>query len=488
MTRLERLRKQLADLEAQQENLRTSILALADVDGDLTPEQDEQYRSANTEFDVLPEQLEAVRTEITALERVASTPARATEPVGLTVHVPNTEDSLRFGAEFQAPQAVMDTARRALDKGVIELADKYRSSAHGVLSGVHGDPAAVARHLIATGREAYRTAFSKMFQAAMRNQPVMGLSADEVQAVEHVRASSLTDAAGGFAVPFTLDPTIILTGAHDGAASPFRRIARVVQTTTDSWNGVTSAGVSASWDDEVEEVSDDAPTLAQPSIPVNRLRVFVPFSMDIQGDWATMESDLRSMISIAKDDKEAAAFIAATAVAKAPTGLIFSLDGTDSELSPAVAETFAYGDISKPMDELAARHAANGTWLAHVSTFNKIKALAAATGDTSIWSHTDAAAPALLLGRPALQEPGMRGFKDVDADETEDNFILLFGDFRKYVIADRVGLSVELVPHLFGTAANRPNGQRGLFAWARVGGEVVDTDAFRVLNVATTAA
>jgi predicted phage gp36 major capsid-like protein len=41
----------------------------------------------------------------------------------------------------------------------------------------------------------------------------------------------------------------------------------VVQIATDSWNGVTSAGVTAHWLDEAAEVSDDSPSLAQPHIP-----------------------------------------------------------------------------------------------------------------------------------------------------------------------------------------------------------------------------
>ena len=37
-------------------------------------------------------------------------------------------------------------------------------------------------------------------------------------------------------------------------------------------------------------------------------------------------------------------------------------------------------------------------------------------------------------------------------------------DFENYVIADRLGMTVEFIPHLFGTANQRPTGQRGLLA------------------------
>jgi HK97 family phage major capsid protein len=49
-----------------------------------------------------------------------------------------------------------------------------------------------------------------------------------------------------------------------------------------------------------------------------------------------------------------------------------------------------------------------------------------------------------------------------------------------YTIVDRVGMQVELIPHLFG-ANRQPTGQRGLYAFARVGGGVVNENAIRRL-------
>jgi hypothetical protein len=46
---------------------------------------------------------------------------------------------------------------------------------------------------------------------------------------------SLTGGNGGYLVPFTLDPTIVLNNA--GAANPFRQISRIATTATNSWNG-----------------------------------------------------------------------------------------------------------------------------------------------------------------------------------------------------------------------------------------------------------
>lgn len=66
------------------------------------------------------------------------------------------------------------------------------------------------------------------------------------------------------------------------------------------------------------------------------------------------------------------------------------------------------------------------------------------------------------------------------------DYVLLYGDFTNFVIVDRVGTTMELVPHLFG-ANQRPTGQRGALLWFRTGSDVVIPNAFRLLDVPTTA-
>ena len=66
-----------------------------------------------------------------------------------------------------------------------------------------------------------------------------------------------------------------------------RQISGVAQTVTDTWQGVTSAGVAAEWTDEAEEVADASPTLGSSSIP------FVPFSFEVQGDAVNFMSEPR---------------------------------------------------------------------------------------------------------------------------------------------------------------------------------------------------
>ncbi len=60
--------------------------------------------------------------------------------------------------------------------------------------------------------------------------------------------------------------------------------------------------------------------------------------------------------------------------------------------------------------------------------------------------------------------------------------MLVVGDFRNYLVAQRAGMSVEQIPMLFSTTTNLPDGRRGWFAWARVGADSVSDNAFRLLQ------
>jgi HK97 family phage major capsid protein len=380
---------------------------------------------------------------------------------------------LRYGAPASE---VRDRARAVID-GVGGLRDDHREQAERVMGATDRD-GAVARHIVTTGSPEYRSAFIKALSGEGDTWTV-----SEKAAVSAVRAASLTGNAGGFAVPFTLDTTIIDTGAH--STNPFRQISRVVQTTTNSWNGVSSAGVTASWDGEAAEVSDDAPTLAQQPIPVFKGAAFVPFSVEVGMDWAGMESDIRVMIQRAKDDLEGAAFVSGNGTT-APQGVTTALDGTASEIAPVTAETFAVADVYKLESSLEARYGARASFVAHKVWYNAIRQFDTA-GGSHLWDHIGAGRPSQLLGYNAYESSDMDNVLP-NAAATADNFGILLGDFSEgYVIADRIGLSVELVPHLFATANNRPSGQRGFYAFWRTGAKVVNINAIKMLSIPTAA-
>lgn len=159
----------------------------------------------------------------------------------------------------------VDTARRRIDALVKSeaLPDHAGGAAERLLTQSKGHEQALAvRWALASSHDAYMGAFCKLLADPQRGHMLWsGAEQAAYVKVAHVaaelKAMSLTDANGGFLVPFTLDPAILLTS--DGSFNPLRQISRVVQTVTDQWQGVTSAGVTAEWLAEAAEAADASP-------------------------------------------------------------------------------------------------------------------------------------------------------------------------------------------------------------------------------------
>lgn len=353
--------------------------------------------------------------------------------------------------------------------------DNVRQAATEIIERYDTVDSKLARHALVTSSPAYLRAWSKM----ARNQQHQ-LTADETRALneaEQFRAMSLTDSAGGYLVPFQLDPTVIITAS--GSRNDIRQVARSVVATGDTWNGVSSGSVSWSWDTEGSQVSDDATTFAQPSIPIYKAAGFVPISIEALADEANVTAEVAKLLAFGKDELDAAAFATGSG-SNQPTGIVTALVASSPSVikASATTDTFALADVYALQGALPARYRANATWLANNLIYNKIRQFDTAGGN-GLWAQLGDGRPSVLLGRDALEAEGMDGVIDGSAD----NYTLIFGDFSNYVIADRVGMTVEFIPHLFSTSNNRPTGQRGWYAYSRVGADSVNDGAFRILNV-----
>lgn len=350
--------------------------------------------------------------------------------------------------------------------------DRIRAAGTSIIEQWDDSDARIARMVLATSSPEYLRAWSKL----ARGKGHM-LTPEEQSAVE--RAMSLTDTAGGYLVPFQLDPTVIITA--DGSRNQIRQVARQVVATGDVWNGVSSGAVEWSWDAEETEVSDDSTAFGQPSIPVHKAAGFVPISIEALEDEANVTAEVGRLLSFGRDSLEAAAFTTGTGSGQ-PTGIVTALAGTSSEVAPATAEQFKAADVYAVDSALPARHRAGASWLANRGIYNLIRQFDTA-GGAQMWERIGADVPPQLIGRPALEAENMAsGF---DPAVTAANYLLVYGDFMNYVIADRVGMQVEFIPHLMGNT-NRPTGQRGWYAYYRVGADSVLDGAFRMLNVATS--
>jgi HK97 family phage major capsid protein len=368
-----------------------------------------------------------------------------------------------------------DNAIRAVDQMHFphEQANREHCQAHierlmNKFSEHKGDRQSFARHILATGSPTYRRAFGKVVTGN-----IMGLTQDEQ------RAMALANASGGYAVPVTLDPTIIPTS--NGVVNPWRAISRVEQITgSNTWNGVSAGAVVASRDAEFEEVSDDSPTLAQPTATVTKADVFIPFSLEIGQDWGSFESEMATLIQDAKDTEEATAFATGAGTGVNPQGVLTGATATVAAGTAAFTVAHAYALL----EALAPRFRPNAVFVANLVQYNRIRQLDTG-GGASIWVQNltqgignDASGNigATFLGRPAYESSVMSSVLTATAK------LMIFGDFRRYfLIVDRIGLTVEVVPHIFGATNQRPIGSRGMFAYWRNTSRVLSTAAFKTL-------
>jgi HK97 family phage major capsid protein len=333
----------------------------------------------------------------------------------------------------------------------------------------------LSEHVIVTSDRAYFRAFSKLY-----NDPLTGAmlwtpeERDAVRRVKDFEQRSMvlgTPSAGGFLVPYELDPNIILTASY---RDPLREISRVVTTAYNEKRFVTSAGATSSWDPEETEVSDDSPVLAQPTVTCKKSQTFVPVSIELYED-----SDIAEQIGkVFADSKAAHESLSFTlSQTNGPVGLISAIiaAGGGSVLATAT-NALASADPYNNLSALPARWRQNAKFMAHASIINGFRQLPKAANIQE--SLVDDSGPIpRMVGVPVYENSNMDGTFNASAAD----YMLISGDFQQYVIVDRIGAYLELVPHLFG-AAGRPKGQRGFYQHWRVGADVLVPGAFVLSN------
>jgi HK97 family phage major capsid protein len=335
-------------------------------------------------------------------------------------------------------------------------------------------PGEVARRILTTGSPVYRSAFWK----SVAQQPLSG---------EEQRALSIgvPAAAAGLAIPFTLDPTLIPTS--NSVVNPARALARIVSISgSNTWNGVSSGAIAATRQVEAAAVTDASPTIVAPTATVTAARAWVPFSVELQEDWGALESEMAKLFADAKDDDEGAQFVTGVGTTVFPQGFV---TGTTATSAAATGLTVTAANVYALEAALAPRFRNNEQFVANRGIWNVIRGIDTA-GGAALWlyisqglvtqSPTPGNTGATILGRGAWEASAMQ------ATVVNATKIMIVGDFNYFLIVDRIGMNVELVPTVFGAAqGNLPTLQRGLLAYWRNTSKVLSASAFVAMTGTT---
>lgn len=463
--RLERLRAQRDEAEARLRALHEEI-----GEADATEEQVARWEKAEAEIRTLREQIEQAERQ----QRMQEARARYG-----SVNVSINDNPFDGDLRMLPSREVRDRAMRVMEDRETggHLRDDQKAHIERLLrsrsQNMDGD--VLGRLLLATENKHYRSAFQKV--AAGRSN----FTAQEVEAIEQVRmvkrAMALSpDSAGGFAVPVLIDPTVILTAQE--SPNDILRLARVETITTDEWHGVTSAGMTWKFDAEGAPATNNAPSIDQPAVKAHRADGFIPFTIEVGMDWPGFAEEMATLLAEGYSELLAEKLTTGTG-SNQPTGLVTKLNASTNPIVKVTVGTggqIAPADVYKVWDALPIkyRRRAAAAWLSSTSVQNAIRQLGTLDPNFTI-NLTEEAIPR-LFGR----EYGLNDFMADAPTSTGTEPLLVVGDFRGYLVAQRAGMNVEFVPHVF-DSNGMPTGKRGWFAWARVGADAIVPHGFRML-------
>ena len=388
--------------------------------------------------------------------------------------------SVRFDVNNPAAtrQTLRDRAMRAIETSSFPQAldqDTMRAQVANLVDNRDSADSEIAKRILQTGSPAYRRGFMKYLAGQERSWTTEERTAMAVGA----------GGTGGYAVVYTLDPTFIKTS--NLAVNPFREIARQVTIAgTNEWRGVTSNAVVASRAAEAAEVGDNSPTLTQPDIVVQRVQCFIPVSIELTQDLPSLQSEVAGLIQDAKDVEEATSFTTGTGVAPQAQGLLV---GATTTVAAGGTAAFAIADVYATENALGPRFRPNAKWVGNRFIYQKVRQFDTAGGSNMWIGYPNPLQGGMAnnpprSGRLQLDLIGYPSYEDsaMAAALTTASLILVLGDFSYYVIVDRIGLDIEVIPHLFGPTNRFPTGQRGIYAYWRNNAQVMSPNAFAVLK------
>jgi len=481
VTHRRRTMKRLLEIRARLAEIQPDIVRMGEADG-LTPEDETRLAELITEFDALEAESKPLEEREAKLAHVRShviPQGRTEDGDGVrggtpAVHVKKDpfEALVSRGAgmndrEFRA--ALVDGALRA-NEGRIDDGDN-QAHYEKVLKR-HASDVRWASNILARSRPEYESGWAKL----MMGRPEL------LDNEERAALSVGSNTNGGFLVPTHLDPTIILT--NSGTSNVIRSMSRVVSLTVDNtWNGVTSAGVTASFDAELTEVSDDSPTFARVSIDVHKAQAFVQASIESFEDISGLASDVLMLFADARDRLEGARHATGSGTNE-PTGIFTALDAnTNVEITSTTAATIGEVDLHSIYRQVPIRWRNRSTWLSHPLFSLAVKRLGTAVSSAYSGDLTQPVSER-WLGRPVVESDDAPSTTTTTALDNE----IVLGDFSNFIIVDKPGsMAVEFVPHLFNTTTNLPDGRRGWYAHWRTGSDSVNDVAFRLLQDKTSA-
>ncbi len=357
-----------------------------------------------------------------------------------------------------------------------------QDAAEQALSALRGDVDEVKSRLEKVSRAAARPAIGG---SAAASPELKGFVDGYLRHGREAELKSFTTgvlADGGYAVPREIDVAI---AAQLKAVSPIRAIAQVVQVGTSGYRKlVSSTGTASGWVSE---------TAARPETGTAKFNEIAPPMGELYANPAASQAMLDDA---AFNLEEWLAGEIAAEFAKAEGTAFVNGTGTNQPRGFLAAPTSNAGDATRPfgtlqftatgnassfdtspelklidlVHSLKAAHRQGAVFVMNSKTLSAVRKFKAADG-SFLWQ------PGIMDGQPAR----LLGYPVIEAEDMPDvaanAFPIAFGNFRNgYLIAERRQTTILRDPF-----TNKPF--VNFYATKRVGGQVLDSDAIKLLKV-----
>jgi HK97 family phage major capsid protein len=294
--------------------------------------------------------------------------------------------------------------------------------------------------------------------------------------------SGTVPADGGYAVPREIDALI---ASQLKVMSPIRQIAQIVQVGTAGYRKlVTTGGTPSGWVSETAARPETAtPQFQEVAPPSGELYANPAASQAMLDDAAfDLEGWIASEIAMEFARAEGAAFVNGSG-ANQPAGFLTAATslggdavrpfGTLQYLATGDAAGFGTDPESRLIDlvhTLKSGHRQGASWVMNSATLAEVRKLKTTDGALLWQPGLVEGQPDRLLGYPVVEAEDM---PDVGAD----TFPIAFGNFKAgYLIAERSSTSILRDPF-----TNKPFVH--FYATKRIGGQVLDSDAIKLLKI-----
>lgn len=296
---------------------------------------------------------------------------------------------------------------------------------------------------------------------------------------------------GGALVPEDVRSQIIMADAGAAVLAPLCRAENTMRDTL-SWPKVTphstdnrrTSGFAGTWQRQVTRGTGDSvstqnqPTFARERIPIHD---WSPDAVEIETNLledadANVESIIAQAIgeclAFDKDD----AILAGTGVNE-PEGVLNCGCGT---VASGGATSIAYGGILGLYVGLPQQYRRKATFVMHSWSMGAILQLNTGTGGVYLfppnqWNNEILGRPVVFCDSDDIAKPTAEGGTTFTAATTP----IIFGDWSRYILAQRRALRIQRLVETFA-----PN--IGLLPSSRIGGQVVLTQAFRLMRIAAS--